>query len=201
MGRASKLITDLANVPSIIGGLGLSVSEAQKAFNVDYVESLERILGLIKATLAPESDEAKEKVEAQKDVIQSLLKELAPSRYQFTETTLAVKLDLAQTLDTTGQFGAGGAVGAVAVNAALTVGFGYDYRAAAEVRTVLHAVPSDQEVMNKLLDRAEQIGAQALELPPGADVDTQLVDGAVSFAEKAADATLAKPKPKTDTTG
>ena len=105
--HASDLIKDLSNVPNIVGGLGLSIAAAQKAFDVDYLDSIERILALIKIMLGGKKadpqgnpidldDKEKESLAATAQVIQELLTKLAPSRYQFTETTLAVKLDLAQ---------------------------------------------------------------------------------------------------------
>ena len=178
-GKASKLVQDLSNVPSIVGALGLSVAEAQKAFNVDYLENVERLLGLIKSLLGNDVDLAEHG-----EFVKHMLANLAPSRYQFTETTLAVRLDLAQTMDLGAQVGFSAGTAAVAVNAALTVGYGYDYRAAAEVRAVLHAIPADAAVFNSLLGRAKEVGDKALDLPPGASVDAEVVKSAVALVEK-----------------
>ena len=196
-GATSKLIKDLSNVPSIVGGLGLSVAEAQKAFNLDYLENIERLLGLIKSMLdAKKKDNPGEAlvIGDNVSVVEALLMELSPSRYQFTETTLAVKLDLAQTMDIGVSVGFGASVGAVAVNASLTVGYGYDYRAAAEVRTILHAIPPDKTVFKELLGRAKDIDAKALTLPAGAAVDTAIVDKSHEILTKLIGEEADKPK-------
>ena len=44
----SNLIKDLSTVPTIVGGLGLSIAAAQKAFNLDYLENIERLLAMTK---------------------------------------------------------------------------------------------------------------------------------------------------------
>src|SRR4026207_1576055 len=166
--HASDLIKDLSNVPNIIGGLGLSMAAAQKAFDVDYLDSIERILALIKIMLGGKKadaqgnpidldDKEKESLAATAQVIQELLTKLAPSRYQFTETTLNVKLDLAQSLQIGGTVGLGFGVGAITLSAAFSIAYSFDYRAAAECRTVIHAYPADQAVFTALLGRADKL--------------------------------------------
>jgi hypothetical protein len=172
MANASKLIEDLSHVPNIIAGLGLGIAEAQHHLNLVYLESLERIIAMSQAMLGGQrqpataggpaeslSADEQKRLENFQGFIKELLITLAPARYQFTETTLTVKLDLAQSLDA--QFGAGvsAGIGGVAVNASLSVGFGYDYRAAAECRTVLQAVPIDATALRTLVDRAKEIAA------------------------------------------
>ena len=49
--KASKLVGDLASVSEIVGALGLSIAAAQKAFNLDYLDSVERLLFLVKMLL------------------------------------------------------------------------------------------------------------------------------------------------------
>lgn len=172
-------------MPSIVGGLGLSIAEAQKAFNLDYLNNLERLLGLVKSLMdAKDSgDKAVDLGETQK-FVSDMLTQLAPSRYQFTETTLKVKMDLSQTMDLGGSAGFGAALGAVAINAAMTVGYGYDYRAAAEVQTVLHAIPASEQTMGTLLARAKEISDKALTLPAGAQVDKDLIDKSHELVSK-----------------
>jgi hypothetical protein len=178
-GAASKLVQDLNSVPAIVGALGVNISEAQKAFNLDYMDNLERLLGLIKSMLEPTAAGGEERTVSVGDnatIVKELLMQLAPSRYQFTETTLDVKMDLGQTMDVVGTGGFSAGFSAVAVNAAMTVGFGYDYRAAAEVRTVLHAIPASKDVMTALLNRAGALDSRVLQLPTGAQVDKEIVD-------------------------
>ena len=102
--RASMLINDLSKVPNIVGGLGLAIAAAQKAFNLDYVESLERVVGLIQMLLAGKGADGKDldteqaqRLAEARPAIADMIKALAPSRYQYTETTLSVRLDLAHT--------------------------------------------------------------------------------------------------------
>jgi hypothetical protein len=193
--HASDLIKDLRNVPNIVGGLGLSIAAAQKAFDVDYLDSIERILALIKIMLGGKKadaqgnpidldDKEKESLAATAQVIQELLTKLAPSRYQFTETTLNVKLDLAQSLQIGGTVGLGFGVGAISLSAAFTIAYGFDYRAAAECRTVIHAYPADQAVFTALLGRAEKLSDKTLELPPRSAVDKLLFEKSSELLQK-----------------
>jgi hypothetical protein len=193
--HASDLIKDLSNVPNIFGGLGLSIAAAQKAFDVDYLDSIERILALIKIMLGGKKadaqgnpidldDKEKESLAATAQVIQELLTKLAPSRYQFTETTLNVKLDLAQSLQIGGTVGLGFGVGAISLSAAFTIAYGFDYRAAAECRTVIHAYPADQAVFTALLGRAEKLSDKTLELPPRSAVDKHLFEKSSELLQK-----------------
>ena len=203
--KASDLIKDLSNVPNIIGGLGLSIASAQKAFDVDYLDSISRILALIKIMLGGQKDDGtgkpvalsepeKESLAAMGQVIQELLTKLAPSRYQFTETTLNVKLDLAQSLQIGGTVGLGFGVGAISLSAAFTIGYSYDYRAAAECRTVIHAYPADQAVFTALLGRADKLSDKALELPPRSQVDKALFDKSSSLLDKLTGIKALQPK-------
>jgi hypothetical protein len=69
----------------------------------------------------------------------------------------------------------------VAVNAALTVGFGYDYKAAAECQTVLHAVPFDAATLGKLLERAAVASGDNLQLSDAPKIDADLRDQAAKI--------------------
>lgn len=209
MADTSKLIDDLSHVPNIIGGLGLSIAAAQKALNSDYLDSMERIiamtkmlLGGVKAPAAPggepqgASDDEQAKIDGMKEVLRGLITAAAPARYQFTETTLSVKLDLAQSMDVAGSASLGVGFGAVAVNAALSVGYSYDYRAAAECRTVLHAITADSNatVFNALLDRAKSISNTALALPERSKVDQGILDKQGTLLQKLTGIAPATPK-------
>lgn len=159
MKSTSVLIKDLTNVPNIIASLGLGVATAQKAFNLSYLESLEKLFSLAKQVRSSEdSDDFKE-------IFNDIIKAMAPSRYQFTETSIAVRMDLAQSLQETKASSLGLSVGAITVNAAFTQAFAYDYRAAAEVKAVLHAVNFDANAMNSLLARVEELASKDLSLP------------------------------------
>jgi hypothetical protein len=159
----SRLVRDLNHVPGIIAGFGLSIAAAQRALNIDYLEGIERIAALaarVSGEMKPAGFE---------DLVRHLLHSAAPSRYQFSETTLTVRLDLAQSMNMAGEAGFGIGWGAAVVNAAFAAAYGYDYRAAAECRCVLHAVPPDPNVFQTLLNRARQMGEAAIATPPQAE--------------------------------
>ncbi len=191
----SVLIKDLTHVPNIIAALGLGIAQAQRHFNLDYLESLERLLVIAQSMLGGKKDagagaapadlsaDEQKRLEAFAGIIKEFLVAMAPPRYQFTETRLNVKLDLAQHLDVGVNAGLSAGIGAVAVNAALSVGYGYDYRAAAECQTVLHAVPMDPTTLRQLLDRAKEI-TTTLTLPERTTVDTAVKDQANKVFEK-----------------
>jgi len=169
--QVSVLVKDLSTIPEIVGGLGLSIAEAQKAFDLNYIQSLEKLVVLAQSMLAKRTADGAndDKID---DFIFDMLKAVAPSRYQFSETTLNVKLDLGQTLSEAGQKGFGVNMGAVAVSAAMTTAFGYDYRAAAEVKTVLHAISINDVAFRTLLGRVKETSGEDLALP----ADTPKVD-------------------------
>jgi hypothetical protein len=177
---ASELIQDLQHVPEIIAGLGLSIASAQHALNVEYLDALERVIALAKslrgdAKLTDKDDQA---------FIEALIKQLAPARYQYTETTLAVRLNLAQRMDASTQVGLGVGFGAVSVNAAFAMAYGFDYQAAAECKTVIHAREADTNVMDKLLARATAINDKALDLPAQHPHEKELIAKASTIFEK-----------------
>jgi len=191
-GKASKLIQDLNNVPSIVGGLGLSIAAAQRQLNLDYLESIERLLALTKATLGERKEGGidiegaeKTRLEQFRELLQDVLKSTAPSRYQFTETTLAVRLDLAQSMDLGASAKLGIGFGALAVNAGMTLGYGYDYQAAAEVRTVLHAHTLDPKVQDTLMKRAKDLNDKALAVPERTDTEKSIEAATKRIAESA----------------
>ncbi|MFO0593454.1 MAG: hypothetical protein U0441_38285 [Polyangiaceae bacterium] len=184
----SKLIKDLSHVPNIVAGLGLGIAEAQSHFDLQYVRALERIAvlaqSMYKAVPAPPAGGpppaggtpplTEDQIGDRMRFVREMLMALAPPHYQFTETTLDVKLDLAQSLDLNAEVGVSAGVGAVAVNASLAVAYGYDYRAAAECRTVLHAVLPDRAAMLALLARAGELTKDELKLPARTEIDRQV---------------------------
>src|SRR4051812_1709818 len=104
----SKLIRDLRTVPDIIAGLGFAVADAQKAFNAQYLDGVERLLAMTRMLIPNDAEVGQDpKRDAAAGLFKELLGACAPPRYQFTETTLTVKLDLAQSLDVAGGLGIG----------------------------------------------------------------------------------------------
>lgn len=167
-----RLTSQLYHLPAIVGRLGLSIAEAQKELNLDYVNSVGRLLELIKATVGAEGGNAAE------PAMQALLEALAPSRYQFTETTIEFSADLSETVKKGMEVGASLGTGAVLVNAAMTLGYAHDYRASARITSVLHARPAggDPEFPKALLARKKEIDAGKLALPPAAQVDKEIME-------------------------
>lgn len=177
---ASKLIKDLEHVPEIVAGLGLSIAAAQHALNVGYLDAVERIIAMTKSFVGDDKLTNAD----DREFLRTLLKELSPTRYQFTETTLAVRLNLAQRMDASAQVGLGVGYGGVSVNAAFAMAYGFDYQAAAECRTVLHAHPLDGNAMDKLLARAKEINDKAITLPDQHPHEMELINKTTTIFEK-----------------
>ena len=110
-----------------------------------------------------------------------------------------MRLDLAQTMDLGESVGFSVGYGGVALNAAMTVAFGYDYRAAAEVRTTIHAESADNTTFKTLLDRAKEFDDDALTLPAGAEVDQNVVDKSHAIVKKLTGIELTKPQMPAET--
>jgi hypothetical protein len=167
----SKLINDLTKVPNIIADLGLGIANAQKQMNSGYLDALKvltfQIARLTKG-VTPGTDTAKFAAE--------LLMNLAPPRYQFTQTELNVKLDLSQSSDVSVQAGLGFGMGAFVVNAAFAAGYSSDYRAAAECRTVIHAIlptGDNKALFDALIKRAGELDGAKLTLPDRSEFDNR----------------------------
>ncbi len=162
-----RLTEQLYYLPNIIERLGLGIAEAQKGLNADYVDNVGKLMNLIKdfvggeAFVAGADDE--KKAEARR-VMKDLLMKLGPSKYQFTKTTLQFQADLSESVEVAGSGGVGFGLGAVTVNASAAFGFARDYRAAAEITTVLDAIPMEEgdALLTKLLGSADAIKKIAL---------------------------------------
>lgn len=175
-----RLTGQLHHLPFIIGQMGLSIANAQKAFNVDYVENIKKLLGLIDRTLGsppPDAATDPDAHAARVVAVKQLLEALAPSRYQFTEATLDFSADLAETLDIGANAGLGFGTAAITVNAALSIGYGYDYRAAARITAKMHAIPASPDTAKALIERAGEIHKDKLDLPALSTVEKSIWDG------------------------
>ena len=170
----SELLQDLRQIPNIIGALGLAVAESQKHFDEEYLRGMERLVALARTH------------DTGDDVIRFLLQAAAPSRYQFTETSLTVKLDLAQSKNSALQGGLGFGFAGAVVSGAYAANSSQDFRAGAEVRVTLHAVlPGDnQAAFQALLERVRQSSSRVVELPVPRPAD-QRVHEALAAAIKA----------------
>lgn len=168
-----RLTSQLYHLPAIIGRLGLSIANTQKVLDADYVENVKKLMGLMARTLGESSDA---EVEQKAAAMHALLESLAPSRYQFTETTIEFSADLAETADLTLAAGVGFGAQAITVNAAFSLGYGYDYRAAARIRVNLHAQPTDPHLAKALVERAVTLQADQLDLPQLSAVEKEYWD-------------------------
>jgi hypothetical protein len=151
-----KFYDDLQTVPKLIRDLALGVAEAQRALDHDYLLNLAEFTKVVRSVVSPDP---KSPIPAAEYI--SLFKAMAPSRHQFTETTAEVHADLqmasSSEINVGGSFGLKAAIFAVAVNASYTRKNAYNFQAAATIKTIIHAVPADPGVMEKLLARAASV--------------------------------------------
>ena len=137
--QASRLVNDISYLPAILGRMGLSIAEAQDELNQGYVQAVAELVKLLGGIpKAPEKDaDGKPTTTTPPPPIDpqiaTLLLQLAPSRYQFSETTFDFSADLAESFSAAASGALRLGTKAVALNAAMSVGFGYDYRAAARI--------------------------------------------------------------------
>jgi len=155
--KVDEFYEKLQTLPRLISDLALSIAEAQRRLDENYLKELRDFTDIILPLLQDGSGKA--------DQYLALFKAIAPSRYQFTETVVEVRADLQMTTmsqtEIGGQIGIKTPVFAVAVNASYTKRSAFDFRAAALVRTQLNAIPSTPDVLDKLLDP----GAISAQLP------------------------------------
>ena len=168
-----RLTGQLYHLPGIIGNLGISVANAQKALNSDYIRNVQLVLDMISKMLENQSDSPPEFLE----MVKELLKQLAPSRYQFTETTLEFYADLSERQERMLQGALGGGFAGVTISAGYARAFGYDYRAAARVRAVLHALPANDATFQTLINQAKSIKMEAADLPKRYEIEKEIFNG------------------------
>jgi hypothetical protein len=191
----SDLIDDVGQLPAIVGDMGLAIAKAQGLLDSNYLDGIERLVAMTASLVGSgaAAGASAEAAAAARDSLLAVLRALAPARYQYTETTLTVRLDLAQKVTVGGSLGVGANLGAVVVNAGLALGYAYDYRGAAEVRTVIHAAPAGEAVFAALSERADKLAATALALPPQSAVDKAVLDKAEAIFAMISGAKPAKP--------
>ncbi len=156
-----EFFNNLQSVAKLVGDLALSISEAQKELDTNYARTLQSFSDTLGKVL--------EGRELADDKFTTFFQSMAPSRYQFTETVVEVRADLQMTgskeLQAAVELGYNTPVLATTINASYVKRSAYDYRAAALIRTVLHAVPPDQKVLKTLLENAGK--GHSAELPSG----------------------------------
>ena len=142
----------LQSVSKLVGDLALNISEAQTRLDEDYIRTLSQYSQVLRSVINDQG--------LSTDQFIAFFKSLAPSRYQFTETVVEVRADLqlagGSEVQAAAEVGYRTPVLAATVNASYVNRSAYDYRAAALIKTVLHAVPPDPDVLQKLLDSASQ---------------------------------------------
>ena len=174
-----RLTGQLYHLPGIIAKLGISVANGQKALNAEYLNSVKMIMSMINETLGDTDAEGEARVALVKD----LLKELAPSRYQFTETTLEFSADLSERKTTQLQAALGGGFAGVTLSVGYAQAFGYDYRAAARITTVLHAIPANEAVFGPLVERAKEIDSTKLALGDKTEIEKETFEGIANITK------------------
>lgn len=147
--NTAQLLQSLQTVPSLLSELALSVAAAQSRLDEDYVRNLKEYLQMVASLPLPASGGTTPAEWT------ALLQATAPSRHQFIETTVEVRADLQMStlseLGLSGQLGARAGLFAVTLNASYTRRNAYDHRAAATIRSVIHAVPPSPGLMERLL--------------------------------------------------
>lgn len=139
----------------------------------------------IKAAKKKAAEEAPAKLEAAKNqAVQMMLQAFAPSLYQYTETTLDFSADFSQTSNTAINAGIGGGLFGFTVSAGMSMAFGYDYRAAGRITSVLHAVRPGAELNDALLTRAKELEASKLTMPALKAIDADMLTKAANTFEK-----------------
>ena len=169
--QASRLVNDISYLPAILGRMGLSIAEAQDELNQGYVQAVAELVKLLGGIPKPEATKPGETTPPPPSIdpqIATLLLQLAPSRYQFSETTFDFSADLAESFSAAASGALRLGTKAVALNAAMSVGFGYDYRAAARITCKLHALPAGKDITSELLSRLATIDQTPLDKLPDA---------------------------------
>lgn len=170
---------DPGSLPDLVARLAEGISKAQGALNEDYALNLAKFVRLVNS-----QDET-----SLKDLgsLVALFERVAPPRYQFTETTIELRVDLALSGQRDITVGLSGGAGGFSVQAGFASSTAYQYRGAASIRTVIHAIPSDSKVFETLLKRIETMKPITLPStqPPGEGLGAlKEVAGEIQAAEE-----------------
>ncbi len=172
---ADRLTSQLVEIADVIGDLGRNIAAAQKLLNKDYIKNLQALMIMTRETLGTELDASDRAA-----VMLTLLKGLSPSRYQFTETTIEFGADLAESKQRSTTIGGGATFKMLQVNAAMTQGYGHDYRASARITATIHAY-ADAQFADRLISRAAEVGDVAPPLPAPAELDASIQESAMEI--------------------
>ena len=177
---ADRMTSQLMYLPAMIGRMGINIAEAQKALNTDYIETLHKVFSVLREYSHADDGTVNEELAAQ---LEKLLPALAPSRYQFTEATIAFSADLAETTDLGLNASIGGGMGGITIGAGLSLAYGYDYRAAARITAKLNGFSLDETQQKALLNRAKEVHADKGTLPTHTRVDKDVINAARAALE------------------
>src|SRR5829696_9291228 len=87
--KVDEFYQKLSTLPRLISDLALSIAEAQRRLDENYLKELRDFTDIILPLLQDGTGKA--------DQYLALFKAIAPSRYQFTETVVEVRADLQMT--------------------------------------------------------------------------------------------------------
>ncbi|HMN95481.1 MAG TPA: hypothetical protein PKC43_04630 [Phycisphaerales bacterium] len=184
--RLDRLTSQLYSLPEVIARLGLAIAESQKELNAGFLEAIGRILELAGQSRAPgkpgaanppaSAGDFEDLDAASFDRIVKILTLLMPPRYQFTQTTIDFRADLAERVDLGGSVAGGVAIGAFMVNAGFSASYGHDYRAAARITAVINAYSVAPADSTELISAARPLMTKDNSLPGKTAADAQLVE-------------------------
>lgn len=143
----NTLTQELSGVAGIVGKLGISIATAQKLFNKSYLDGLATTVAIIQTIKNSKNDTT---TEQDLQTIIGAIKDIAPARYQYTQTELEFHADLSQSLDISGSASVGISLNAVTINAAISGAFAQDYRAAARIKTTIQAISPNVDMIDYL---------------------------------------------------
>lgn len=168
---SSKLTRGLMTLPDLVGNFGISIANAQKLMNASYLETIERFMTIFASSLCPDSQRlwgdganpppaagTTPKPPVSIEAIKVLLEQVAPPRYQFTETHIHFRAELFEAQELLVKGGFAGGFGGAMISVAGAYGSRTEYRAAARVTSTIHAIPSSKETLGTLLGRVKEIG-------------------------------------------
>lgn len=165
---ADRLTSQLVEVADVIGDLGRNIAAAQKLMNKDYVENVKALMQVAAETIGDEASG-----EARAQFMMELLKSIVPSRYRYTETTIDFSADLAESKQRSTMIGGGATFKMLQVNAAMTMGYGHEYRASARITATIHAY-TDPHFADQLLARAADVRSDVSQLPQPTALDQEI---------------------------
>ncbi len=173
----SQLVKDVSTIAGVVGNIGLSIANAQKLFNIDYLEAVERLAKVLQGV--PAKSEGDEDRNQAIDAFVNAIKAIAPPRYQYTETELEFRADLSQSKQRAYEAGLSGSIKAVTLKASIAGTFGQEYNAAAKIRTTIHALSDQTDLIGQIPAREQRV-----DLPQNSvEMNDKLLEAAVNLGK------------------